>query len=290
MYWPGKDMLIADALSHYAPLKAPEIPLDITINHVNITPDKKLSSRLSSKMICYFTVLLKQSLQGWPDDINDVSHALHPYHGHRNILTVEDGLILQDEALIIPPLEREKILQAIHVGTWESASAKTELDTVYTGPESTQTSNILLNHAQHANVTAHRNHNGHSSQHQPHNGPWQLHGADYFHFDSSEIPSCHQLLLQDAHHQKNPLHLHAMPQRPSQSWRNSLQNMASQGYSVLTMAPSLPMHSSPSLQQTGSFTITPVYLGILEAMFKLKQPWDCQRIVIHANCSGQDPT
>ena len=34
-------MLVADALSHYVPLKAPEIPLDITINHVHITPDRK---------------------------------------------------------------------------------------------------------------------------------------------------------------------------------------------------------------------------------------------------------
>ena len=35
-------MLVADALSHYAPLKAPEIPLDIAINHVHITPDRKI--------------------------------------------------------------------------------------------------------------------------------------------------------------------------------------------------------------------------------------------------------
>ena len=36
-----KEMLVADALSHYAPLKAPEISLDITINHVHITPDRE---------------------------------------------------------------------------------------------------------------------------------------------------------------------------------------------------------------------------------------------------------
>ena len=40
-YQPGKEMLVADALSHYAPLGAPEIPLDITINHMHITPDRK---------------------------------------------------------------------------------------------------------------------------------------------------------------------------------------------------------------------------------------------------------
>ena len=51
----------------------------------------------------------------------------------------------------------------------ESASVKTEPDTVYTCLESTQTSNVLLNHAQHANITAHRNIDSHSSQHWPQN-------------------------------------------------------------------------------------------------------------------------
>ena len=41
MYWPGKEMLVTDAISHYAPLKAPGIHLHITINHVHIIPDKK---------------------------------------------------------------------------------------------------------------------------------------------------------------------------------------------------------------------------------------------------------
>ena len=34
-------------------------------------------------------------------------------------MTVEDGLILKGEALIIPPLDREKILQAIYKGHME---------------------------------------------------------------------------------------------------------------------------------------------------------------------------
>ena len=53
---------------------------------------------------------------GWPEDIKDIPKALRPYHNHRNIMTVEDGLILKGEALVIPPLEREKILQGIHEG------------------------------------------------------------------------------------------------------------------------------------------------------------------------------
>ena len=61
-----------------------------------------------------FSSLAEMIITGWSDDLNDVPCALHSYHGHRNTLTVEDGLILQGEALIILLLEREKILQAIH--------------------------------------------------------------------------------------------------------------------------------------------------------------------------------
>ena len=113
---PGKEMLVADALSCYAPLKAPEIPLDITINHVHITPSWKTEFQTLIHDDPILHSLAEMIIAGWPDDINNVPHALHPYHGHRNILTVEDGVILWGEACIIPPSEREKILWAIHEG------------------------------------------------------------------------------------------------------------------------------------------------------------------------------
>ena len=53
---------------------------------------------------------------GWPEDVKDVPNALRPYHNHHDEMTVEDVLILKGEALVIPPTEREKILQAIHEG------------------------------------------------------------------------------------------------------------------------------------------------------------------------------
>ena len=87
-------MLVADALSCYAPLKAPEIPLDITINHVHITPDRKTEFQALIQDDPLLCSLAETIITGWPDNINDVPHALCPYHGHRYTLTVEDGLIL----------------------------------------------------------------------------------------------------------------------------------------------------------------------------------------------------
>ena len=53
-------------------------------------------------------------ITGWPEDIKEVPHPLHPYWQHRETLIIEDGLVLWDEALIIPPAERERVLHQLH--------------------------------------------------------------------------------------------------------------------------------------------------------------------------------
>ena len=53
-------------------------------------------------------------ISGWPDNIKEVPHPLHPYWQHCESLTVEDGLVFHGEALNIPPSEREKVLGALH--------------------------------------------------------------------------------------------------------------------------------------------------------------------------------
>ena len=115
-YHPGKEMLVADVLSHYSPLDAPEILLDITINQVQITPQKNAEFQAA---ICDDPILCSLAdtiFTGWPQDINDVLHSVCPYHAHHNILTVKDDHILHVEALVILATDRVKVLQAIHEG------------------------------------------------------------------------------------------------------------------------------------------------------------------------------
>ena len=109
-------MIVADALSRYSPLIGPEVALYIAIHHVHITPEKKLVFQRIIQDDPLLRILADTIVTGWPEDIKDIPKALHPYHNHHDIMTAEDGLILKGEALIIPPLKREKILQAIHEG------------------------------------------------------------------------------------------------------------------------------------------------------------------------------
>ena len=51
---------------------------------------------------------------GWPKHIKEVPRPLCPYWQHTETLTIEDGLVLQGEALVIPPTKRERTLHQLH--------------------------------------------------------------------------------------------------------------------------------------------------------------------------------
>ena len=89
---------------------------DISIHHVHITPEKKLEFQRSIQDDPLLYTLAETIVAGWPENVSDVPKVLRPYHQYHNEMTVEDGLILKGEALIILPAEREKILHRIHEG------------------------------------------------------------------------------------------------------------------------------------------------------------------------------
>ena len=93
-------------------------PLEqINLKNLADTPawlsEKKLEFKRTIQDDPLLRTLADTIVAGWPEDIKDVPKALCPYHNHHDIMNVE-GLILKGEALIIPPLEREKILKVIH--------------------------------------------------------------------------------------------------------------------------------------------------------------------------------
>ena len=104
-------MVIADTLSRYSPEDTSEILLDISVNHVYINAEKKQDYQLAIKDDPLLSALVDTIIAGWPDNIKDVPKALQPYYGQCDSLTVEDGLILHGETIIVPPGERKKVLE-----------------------------------------------------------------------------------------------------------------------------------------------------------------------------------
>ena len=96
------------------PGQAPDLPLDIAIHHACIMPDHKEASQQAFVNDPEIQALANLIITGWPEDIKEVPHPLCPYWQHQETLTVEDSLVLQGEALIIPPAERERVLHQLH--------------------------------------------------------------------------------------------------------------------------------------------------------------------------------
>ena len=113
-YHPHKEMALPDTLSWFSPCPRPDIPLDIAIHHAHLSPERKEAFQqafVSNPEMC---ALADMIITGWPNDIKAVPHPLCPYWQHCKALTIEDGLVLCQEALIIPPSERERVLQQLH--------------------------------------------------------------------------------------------------------------------------------------------------------------------------------
>ena len=107
--WP----CLTPSLSLFSPHPGPDIPLDIAIHHACLSPEQKEAFQqafVSDPEMCTLTDII---ITSWPDDSKVVQHPLCPYWQHHDNLTIEDGLVLHGEALIIPPLEGERILHQL---------------------------------------------------------------------------------------------------------------------------------------------------------------------------------
>ena len=113
-YCPSKEMAMPDTLSWFRPHPGPDIPLDIATHHACLSPERKESFQQAFVSNPEMHALTDMIITGWPDDIKVVPHPLCPYWQHCETLTREDGLVLHGETLIIPPSERERILQQLH--------------------------------------------------------------------------------------------------------------------------------------------------------------------------------
>ena len=99
-------MALPDTPSQFSPHPGPDILLDIAIHRACLPPERKEAFQQAFVTNPKMHTLADMIITGWPDDIKAVPCLLCPYWQHHETLTIEDGLVLHGEALIIPPSER----------------------------------------------------------------------------------------------------------------------------------------------------------------------------------------
>ena len=116
-YRPGREMLLADCLSRQPNKSNCEtINLDVKVCHIQFSSEKLSqlkSETLRDETLCKLRDII---VTGWPEERHLLPVSLRPYWSFRDELSVENGLIMKGERLIIPSCMQKEILDKIHTG------------------------------------------------------------------------------------------------------------------------------------------------------------------------------
>lgn len=117
-YIPGKDMLIADALSRISPNEKQEIEgMDIKIHHmVNVSDNKLDVIRRETSKDEELQILAQVITQGWPEKRNQLQPIIRDYWSIRDDISIENGILMAGSRIIIPGALQQEILSRIHQG------------------------------------------------------------------------------------------------------------------------------------------------------------------------------
>ncbi|GFO03929.1 transposon ty3-i Gag-Pol polyprotein [Plakobranchus ocellatus] len=115
-YKAGKEMIFADYLSRVCPTGAGKIELDKIFHQVSISNEKYKALQEATANDTELVCLRSQIMKGWPDSAKEVPQTVRKYWSMRDFLSVEDGLIIKNTAIIIPKSMISLVLEKLHDG------------------------------------------------------------------------------------------------------------------------------------------------------------------------------
>ncbi|KAK3744210.1 hypothetical protein QZH41_003557 [Actinostola sp. cb2023] len=127
-YLPGKDMLLADALSRLSPEEEfPIKEMNVQIHEIYPQFSKEMIDRIreSTSADQELIPLNKIVYECWPATIKQVPKLLKPYWSFRDEISIDDGIMTKGQRIMIPSALQNEILEklyAVHQG-----AAKTKL-------------------------------------------------------------------------------------------------------------------------------------------------------------------
>ncbi|WP_419601948.1 RNase H-like domain-containing protein, partial [Thiolapillus sp.] len=185
-YRPAKDMVLADSLSRLNPAPDKEINLEQSICAVQFTSDKLQELKQRTNADPELTTLRDIIIGGWPDRARQLPKNLRDFWSCRDELSVEDGLVLKGDRVIIPTAMRGYILRNLHAGHQGIEKCKLRAKTcVYW-----RGINADIEHLVKSCTVCQTHQNGQQAetllQHDIPDGPWQVVASDIFHLEGND--------------------------------------------------------------------------------------------------------
>ena len=114
-YKPGREMLLADAMSRLNPIANDEREqTPMKVEFVHFSENKLNSIKDATKDDEELTALKNIIINGWPERQRDTPQPIRKYWAYRDELSIEDGLIIKGDRIVIPRTLQEDILSKIH--------------------------------------------------------------------------------------------------------------------------------------------------------------------------------
>ncbi|XP_071842713.1 uncharacterized protein [Apostichopus japonicus] len=97
-YKPGKDMLLADALSRLNPLEGESIEKEhVVVNFVQFSDQNVNEIQRGTDSDLELNALRDVIIQGWPEKRKQIPRSLQKYWAFRDELSIENGVIMKDQ-------------------------------------------------------------------------------------------------------------------------------------------------------------------------------------------------
>ena len=124
---PGKEMVVADALSREPAIDDESESIDSITQQVRVqvdemkaawpASDQKLEElKQATRQDIQLPYVIHHTMQGWPANRQDVILAARDFYDVRQELSVYDGLLLRGNRIVIPYAHRKQTLETIHQG------------------------------------------------------------------------------------------------------------------------------------------------------------------------------
>ena len=191
-YVKGAEVSIADALSRVSPQPAPpegEFPqLDIhqITKNLPASPIKLQQIRNETANDPTLSKLREVIHEGWPATREKCHKALHNYWNFREELTIEDGLILKQERIVMPSTLRRGALNTIHHGHLGQEKCLLRARSAVFWPGITKDVTNLVQNCATCQAHQRKQQKQQILQPEPPCYPWQILSSDLFEFKGNQ--------------------------------------------------------------------------------------------------------
>jgi hypothetical protein len=185
-YRPGKEVLVADALSRSPGRDKTEINFEVKIHLVQFSTQKLETLRDDTRNDPELRELMHTINTCWPAMQRLLPFPLRPYWSYRDELTIEDGIIMKGDRVIIPAVMRAGILEKLHESHQGIEKTKLRARTcVYWNNINADIEKLVrgCGICQHAQVTQRPEP---LQQHELPTRSWQVLGTDLFHLNGED--------------------------------------------------------------------------------------------------------